>query len=197
MVKETDLRVVRTKRLIEDAFFDLLEEVGFAKITVDMIARKAMINRSTFYLHYSDKFDLLAKTEEEMLRRMRIIIQERIGEIDERALQAGEPLPHIVAILDFFRTYPAFFRHVTAQGVGSAFALHMVTLVKEIALPRFFGNDVQQTFPIQAPYFPAFATSLFTGLVGEWIRRDFAESSYELASMITGIGLLIREKIRR
>lgn len=63
MIKEqTDLRVIKTKKAIHDAFLDLIQTKGYDKITVQDIAKKAMINRNTFYLHYTDKFDLMEQT---------------------------------------------------------------------------------------------------------------------------------------
>lgn len=58
-IKTTDLRVQKTKKLIKDAFFELVEEKGYSKVTVMEIANKAMVNRNTFYLHYVDKEDLI------------------------------------------------------------------------------------------------------------------------------------------
>lgn len=60
--KKTDLRVIKTKKAIHDAFLELIQTKGYDKITVQDIAEKAMINRNTFYLHYTDKFDLMEKT---------------------------------------------------------------------------------------------------------------------------------------
>jgi AcrR family transcriptional regulator len=54
-----DLRVQRTRKLILDAFIALTVEKGFAAVTVRDITERAMINRSTFYRHYLDKYDLL------------------------------------------------------------------------------------------------------------------------------------------
>lgn len=48
-------------------FFALLAEVGFAKMTVADICRRADINRGTFYLHYEDKFALLDALIDEAL----------------------------------------------------------------------------------------------------------------------------------
>lgn len=54
-----DLRVVKTAQNIEDAFIQLLFLTSFEKITIQKIAQYAQINRSTFYDHYDDKYDLL------------------------------------------------------------------------------------------------------------------------------------------
>lgn len=58
-MKENDLRYIKTENAIKEAFFDLLADDSFEKITVKDITEKAMINRNTFYLHYRDKFDLI------------------------------------------------------------------------------------------------------------------------------------------
>ena len=56
-----DLRVIRTKESIQDALVELIEEKGFEAITVKDITTRAKINRGTFYSHYQDKYDLIAK----------------------------------------------------------------------------------------------------------------------------------------
>jgi AcrR family transcriptional regulator len=56
-----DLRVTRTREAIRSRFLDLLLQKNFNDITVKDIAAAANIGRGTFYLHYLDKYDLLAK----------------------------------------------------------------------------------------------------------------------------------------
>lgn len=53
-----DLRVIKTKRAIHDAFLSLLRTKPLAKISVTELARIAEINKGTFYLHYRDIYDL-------------------------------------------------------------------------------------------------------------------------------------------
>lgn len=57
-VKE-DLRVTRTRRLLCNALFKLLENEPFEKISVIDICKEAMVHRATFYNHFSDKEELL------------------------------------------------------------------------------------------------------------------------------------------
>src|ERR1700681_4588461 len=54
-----DVRVRRTRKLLQQAFIELTMEKGFAALTVRDITERAMVNRSTFYRHYLDKYDLL------------------------------------------------------------------------------------------------------------------------------------------
>jgi AcrR family transcriptional regulator len=59
-VNETDPRVRRTRKLLQDALLALLAEKSFDAITVQDIADRSTINRATFYAHYVDKYDLFA-----------------------------------------------------------------------------------------------------------------------------------------
>lgn len=59
MTNPTDLRVLKNKKLIKNAFLELLNTKKFEDITVSQICQKALINRSTFYFHYESKVELL------------------------------------------------------------------------------------------------------------------------------------------
>ena len=50
-----DLRVRRTRKLLQQALIEGTVEKGFAALTVRDITGRAMVNRSTFYRHYLDK----------------------------------------------------------------------------------------------------------------------------------------------
>ncbi|WP_067621294.1 TetR/AcrR family transcriptional regulator [Alicyclobacillus acidiphilus] len=57
-----DLRVRRTRKLLQDALLNLMSKKSFQAITVQDIAAEAMINRSTFYDHFVDKYALMEYT---------------------------------------------------------------------------------------------------------------------------------------
>jgi hypothetical protein len=59
---QTDLRIRCTHHFLQAAMIELIAEKGFDAITVGNIAERAMINRATFYRHYQDKYDLVAKS---------------------------------------------------------------------------------------------------------------------------------------
>ena len=59
MEKKTDLRVIKTKNLIYNTLIELMKDKTFEEIKVSDICNKALINRSTFYSHYEDKYDVL------------------------------------------------------------------------------------------------------------------------------------------
>lgn len=56
-----DRRILRTRTAIFNAVLELLVEKDANKITVLEVCKKADINKSTFYLHYSSMADCLQK----------------------------------------------------------------------------------------------------------------------------------------
>ncbi len=62
-----DLRIKKTKRSIIDAFLELRAKKPLEKITVKELCERAEINKSTFYCHYTDVYDLQNQLETEVI----------------------------------------------------------------------------------------------------------------------------------
>ena len=69
-MKFTDIRYLRTEKLIFDAFVKLLSDKPYEKITIQDIADEAMINRATFYSHYADKDTLQQGIQKQMIEQL-------------------------------------------------------------------------------------------------------------------------------
>ena len=62
-----DLRVRRTRKLLQKALIELTVEKGFAAVTILDISERAMVNRSTVYRHYpGGKYELLEQYTNEV-----------------------------------------------------------------------------------------------------------------------------------
>ena len=85
---ENDRRTRLTKALIRQAFTSLLEEKPIQRIAVTELCQRAGINRSTFYAHYDDIYDLLQQIEEDMLRDF----QQALAPLLEANLEMLSPL---------------------------------------------------------------------------------------------------------
>lgn len=57
-MSKTDLRVIKTKRAIQQAGLTLILKKPINKITITELAQTALINKGTFYLHYADIYAL-------------------------------------------------------------------------------------------------------------------------------------------
>ena len=95
--KRVDPRVKRTRKLLEQAFIELMNEKGFEDITIQDIADRAMVNRATFYAHFEDKYDLLDSFVRQQFNEM------LAGKVPLAPVHDRERLQLIiVTVLDFF-----------------------------------------------------------------------------------------------
>ena len=58
-----DIRILKTRRSIEQTFLAMRERLSLEKIRVEALCREALVNKSTFYRYYTDVFDLSDKIE--------------------------------------------------------------------------------------------------------------------------------------
>ncbi|MCI8662597.1 MAG: TetR/AcrR family transcriptional regulator [Hungatella sp.] len=62
-----DLRITKTKTAIINAFLSLRSKKPLEKITIKELCEQAMINKSTFYSHYGDIYELSDMLETEVV----------------------------------------------------------------------------------------------------------------------------------
>ena len=67
MIEKTDRRARRSRKLIQEALFSLMKEMPYRKIRISHISERADISRSTFYLHYETKDQLLLSVADEII----------------------------------------------------------------------------------------------------------------------------------
>lgn len=71
-----DQRVRLTKQMLQTAFLALLAEKPVQAISVKELCDAAGVNRSTFYLHYKDIYDLLEQMQGQMLAEIEHLLNE-------------------------------------------------------------------------------------------------------------------------
>lgn len=76
MQKKVDRRVRKTKSQLRTGLARLMQEKGIGEITVKELVNEVDINRSTFYLHYSDIPTLLREIEDDMMEEMERAVRE-------------------------------------------------------------------------------------------------------------------------
>ena len=64
-MNKNDLRYIKTEKIIKESFKKCVKEQGFDKVTVSMICEDGMISRNAFYLHFTDKYDLMERLLDE------------------------------------------------------------------------------------------------------------------------------------
>ena len=84
--KSPDLRVVKTHKVIREAFIMLLSEQEYNDITIQAILDCAKVNRATFYKYYSGKGDLVGQMIDDFKQEVSQLFQDRLN-ADSQMLQ--------------------------------------------------------------------------------------------------------------
>ena len=74
--KKEDRRIQYTKRMLQDAVFELLKEKSVNEISVTELCAKANINRGSFYKYYTNIYDLLYQIKNKFLTSARETVDE-------------------------------------------------------------------------------------------------------------------------
>jgi AcrR family transcriptional regulator len=94
----TDRRVQKTCRLLQDALIALIAEKGYESVTIREILDRANVGRSTFYMHFDNKNELLHSCFSDF----RDLLEKHNAEISSSRKQFGN-IKEIDFIINFFR----------------------------------------------------------------------------------------------
>ncbi|KEQ22546.1 TetR/AcrR family transcriptional regulator [Paenibacillus tyrfis] len=137
---EADPRVIRTRRLLQDAFASLIQEKDFESITVRDIAERATVNRATFYAHFADKFEIL---ESRLTDSFMTIINRRISgheKLNEETIQSI-----FLGVCDFHKDLSIMCKR-KYKSLGPVFELQIKEKIQKILL-SFIDKDKMLSSP--------------------------------------------------
>lgn len=187
MGKKTDLRILRTQKLIKEAFLKLIHVKGFDAITIQDIADEALINRATFYLHFQDKYDLLEQISNTYL-------QELIDEINpEYHIQNGR-----VDIERFQMTLERVFDNIKKNRdfyqvmFGPNGVPEFTAKVEKYIYHKFelkFHNIVENVDSLDVPsdFLLNFISSAYIGVVKWWVKEEMHYSPEYMAIQLAEV----------
>ena len=183
-MRTDDLRVIKTRHAIKSAFFKLMKQKSFEKITVADITNLASINRGTFYSHYRDKYDLLEKIETDILTDMSKFISLITADALEKINISKEPLPHIVPMMAYIENNPDYFMILLETGNS----LQFIQKVLSTYFDHVTGNfDMKSIDLWKEEYIRDFIIAFAGSIINRWLIRGMAEDKEMMANWITEI----------
>lgn len=182
MSHDTDLRVVRSRMSIRNAFMELLEVKSFEEITVRDITTVAMVSRGTFYLHFEDKYDLLDKIEKDMAEELDQFSSLITEESLHKSRAEGKPLPHLLPLLAYIEENPGFFNLVASNDRSMQF---YGKLAEKYSYRMMEVLQLDQDSPLFA-YKLQIGISATSSVLNKWISDGMKEKKEDIAKLITG-----------
>lgn len=188
MNRNPDLRVIRTKKFIKEAFYNLLETEGFDNITISKLTAEAMVSRTTFYLHYIDKYELVESLEEEFLKELFSYVG-----IDKMNINTSFSNPELFA-MEFFTEYYRYildhkreFNLLFNSRSNSTFFYKLKTSYKHHMEMIFNANLEKLEVPAQTNYLFSLVIGAQASITEDWVQNDMKETPEEMAVTLSKI----------
>jgi AcrR family transcriptional regulator len=188
--QKIDRRVSRTRRNLQDALFALILEKGYDSVTVEEITNRADLGRTTFYLHYHDKEDLLMQA----VRSLVDGLMERLAQYPLESLKlrsqtaTGELLLPIISLAFQHVEQNADLYRVVLRGEGTYAAVRRVRQILSQAIADLIQHFVTRNHVVLNPQVPldVFLNSLagaWIGLITWWLEEDLPYPPEQMAIM--------------
>ena len=149
----------RSRRLIREAFLELLEERDLDKITVIDIVSRADVTRSTFYVHYPDIYGIIEEIQNEIISRH----LEEFSQIEYRTM-LHDPVPYLKSVAAMLEENSALFKKMGRSIQTSQYVEVLRKTIEEDTVSRSDVPEEVRTpsaFSIRLHFFMAGMLSTF------------------------------------
>ena len=171
-------RVRMTKKMIWQAFFELLESKSPDKITVTELCRQADVNRSTFYTYYDGIDAMIREGEEYVIERLTADIPQ--GTANEAALTA-----RVEGALENIRRNRALYRTLLVNWDSDSFNRRLVGALIDRSI---VGNSEQ------SHYACTYYVNGIIGILRQWLTDGCPTDSQRLAGFLVQLTVQARRR---
>lgn len=182
MEKKTDRRVIKTKHAIFKAFVELLNEKDVNQITITDIAKKANINRKTFYNYYSDAYEVMEEIEN-------LTVEAFINNIGtvEFTNMADFLTEIFIKFTETVNKDLEFFNLLFKTNNRSFLIVKIVEALKEYVQKR-----IEESNELDIPRFEVGSNFYLSGVLSvymNWFMNNYDQSIEEISALLTELVL--------
>ncbi|WP_395845830.1 TetR/AcrR family transcriptional regulator [Cystobacter fuscus] len=180
-----DPRVHRSRALLRDALLGLLRERGFDTLSVQDIAERARVNRSTFYQHYRDKDELLSH-----------VMRDMILELSRRSHRLGDSPDRLHrTLLEWFQhagEHAELYHLMLGRSGMRAFSVQLRNLLEQLMnLDLGRAEVVPRLMGVPVPVWNRFMAAAYMGVLEWWLDRRTLHSPEDMARWLGTITSLL------
>ncbi|WP_053070455.1 TetR/AcrR family transcriptional regulator [Alkalihalobacillus pseudalcaliphilus] len=175
----------RTKSYFKQAFIELIHEKGFSHVSVTDIIRKAEYNRTTFYLHYQDKYCLTEDLQAEMFRYIK---EKSVNKYErEKSVETISMGPHSFELIHFIHQNQNFFNLYRIDDTIPGLHRDLPQAIYEVLKEDFYLIAVNQRRDINYDAHKLYMAHGTAGLILDWINKDYHVSPEEMSIQLIHI----------
>ena len=180
---KTDRRVSRTRRQLREAMMALILERGYSALTIEDITERADLGRTTFYLHYRDKEELLVESLEAIASDLKAQVERHFGQETKGGRSWSNP---VAVAFNYAAENRDLFRIILEGEVGSRASSRIRDIIQETAVDFFtrrmggqVGASPEMPLQVVAGYF----ASALLGFITWWLEKDLPYTGDQAADL--------------
>ena len=187
-MNKNESKYFNTAIRMNEALITLLEKKDFEYITIKEICDTAGVNRSTFYLHYENTFDLLQETTRYILDKHFVYYSSDTKRITERFancelkdlvfITSEYLIPYLTFIKDNQRIFKVSIKHFNSLSMDSVYS-RMFEYIFNPILERFHVPEKERSFVMKF-----YLTGVYA-IVMEWLDKNCAVDMETVIKVIT------------
>lgn len=182
-----DVRVQRSRMSLQYALFELTIEKGYAAVTVRDIARRAKVNRSTFYRHYLDKDDLL----KQYLGQLQTQVVDAAVRAERASNAVSERVPvGLLLLVKHVQEHARFYRIMLGKQGDQGFTYRFRQLSEQryrYLFARFHDMSNPQDPPIEMQL--RYISSAFVGAMLWWLENNQPSTAEQFAMWLSQLNM--------
>ncbi len=174
-----DRRVKRTKKMLRESLFTLLEEKPLKEITVKELTEAADVNRSTFYFYYKDINDMMMQIQNEIYT----VFEAEVIAPNSDFNTVEDFTGYIIRFLLFCRENEKICKFVVGNDPDNNLT-HMIRNALLAHIP-----DSRKVFPLDDPkcYLTGIAMTGIWETVIQWMYDGMQVEPEKLASFLSNV----------
>ncbi len=183
-----NLRIVRTRKLLSTALFDLLESTPYEKISVMDICKKAMVHRATFYNHFEDKEHLLEYTIDSIKEELFTATIEKENYSSPKEMY----MTLIASVLDFVTEHKDKLSLILKQNSSEKANELMLTTIKRSIQYLTSKNQYKAEYSVPINVLTDFLAGGITNLGLNWLQSS---KPYTKQELLQYFNILLDDKV--
>ena len=176
MAEKIDRRIRKTKKQLKQGLAKLMIQKSINEISVKELVELVDINRSTFYLHYSDIYSLMEEVEGDVMEEIREIIKTHPMGVEDNTFLFMED------IFQVFEDNKDVCKALMGKNGDGNFIRKIEDIVKENAM-----KQLEILFPelkADLDYAFSFCMSGCMGIISHWLFNNGQEEPKHMSKLM-------------